>query len=440
MSQSPVDSRLHPLLRAYPGAVIELAADGSVGASNGRLEARLGGTFSRLLDAASAAKVRRLLDAGSTAAQSLVELGFEGEQAAETLPFHACWAEDGGPRLWLMEVPRHVAAERAADELTAMNTELVNAQRDLAKKSGHLSRLVEEIELKLGENERLSEMLQYQNEEMESQNEELLAMTEELHAGQDELLKANHDLERRTRELQVALSARNRFYAAMSHELRTPINAVMGYNDLLLVGIYGPLNEQQELAVERSQRAVCRLRDLVNDVLDISKIELGKMEIVPEPVELREMVESLFVAVAPMAESQGSPMQLAIEDCPGELVTDRRCLRHILMNLLMNAIKLGAGQPVSVRCAGVPEGLVIEVSDNGEGMDMEDLAAVFEEFAPIGDALPDSPVYGTGLGLPIAHRLAALIGGRLEASTSRGIGNVFRLFLPVDAHLGRRAD
>ena len=259
-------------------------------------------------------------------------------------------------------------------------------------------------------------------------------MTEELHAGQDELLQANHHLEKRTRELQVALSARNRFYAAMSHELRTPINAVMGYNDLLLVGIYGLLNEQQELAVERSQRAVRRLRDLVNDVLDISKIELGKMEIVPETVGISDMVESLFVTMAPLSESQGSTMHLAMEACPDQLFTDRRCLRHILMNLLANAVKLGAGKPVWVRCAGTPHEVVIEVTDNGNGMSADDLADVFEEFAPLGDALsPDSPAYGTGLGLPIARRLASLIGGRLEASTTLGVGSVFRLVLPVDA-------
>jgi signal transduction histidine kinase len=291
--------------------------------------------------------------------------------------------------------------------------------------------MVDEIERKLGENERLSAMLQYRNEEVERQNEELLTITQKLHTGQEELLLAHQQLEMRTRQLQVALSARNRFYAAMSHELRTPINAIMGYNDLLLAGVYGALSEHQELAVERSQRAVRHLRSLINDVLDISTIELGRMELIPERVDLRQLVESLFVAMRPLAESQGSTLRLGVGDCAVEVVTDPRCVRQILLNILSHSIRLAGASPVWVQCSADPSGVAIEVTDKGGGISPEDLGEVFDEFAPLAGSAGAPPALGTGLGLPVARRLAALIGGRLEASTTTGVGNVFRLTLPI---------
>ncbi len=215
------------------------------------------------------------------------ELMFEGADAVLPVAFSTTRTSDEGrERLWLVELPRDARGSRVHEELHEVNSELVNTKRDLTKEKARLVRALDELERELHENERLSQEFQRQNEEMEAQNEELLAMTEELHAGQDQLLQLNHQLERRTRELQIAISARNRFYAAMSHELRTPINAIMGYNDLLLASVYGRLAEQQELAIERSQRAARHLRELVGDILDISRIELGKFDVQPETLEL----------------------------------------------------------------------------------------------------------------------------------------------------------
>jgi hypothetical protein len=242
----PLALTLHPALRAFPGVVLELAPDGRVLSSNDALEAlsrreAVGRPLAEALDARSREKLARVLHSAPRDAGPVhLELNVEAPPSVETRAFHAVWELDREePRLWLVEHPRDPGADALHDELNALNAELVNTQRALAKKSGRLSVIVQEMERKLEENERLSRMLQYQNEEMEAQNEELLAMTEELHAGQEEILQANQQLERRSRELQVALSARNRFYAAMSHELRTPINAVMGYNDLLLAGVSG---------------------------------------------------------------------------------------------------------------------------------------------------------------------------------------------------------
>ncbi|HYH80674.1 MAG TPA: histidine kinase dimerization/phospho-acceptor domain-containing protein, partial [Longimicrobium sp.] len=348
---------LHPALRAFPGAVLELAPDGMVLESNGRLEAALeravaGGRLDDLLDEASRQKLAEMLRRRPAPGEPPItwELILEGRDALVPHSFYPAWSEEDatGDRLWLVESPRDARFDAVHDELAAVNSEQASTQRQLSKEKARLCRALDELERELGENAQLSRTLQSQNEEMEAQNEELLAMTEELHAGQDQLLQLNHQLERRGRELQLALSARNRFYAAMSHELRTPINAVMGYNDLLLASVYGSLNEQQELAIERSQRAAQHLRELVNDVLDISRLEAGRAELKPEPVELSALVEEVFAALKPIAQAMGVEIRLNGAGA-AHVVSDRRLVRQVLENLVSNAIRFGAGAPVFVR-------------------------------------------------------------------------------------------
>ncbi|MDB4951469.1 MAG: hypothetical protein JWM27_4118 [Gemmatimonadetes bacterium] len=230
-------------------------------------------------------------------------------------------------------------------------------------------------------------------------------------------------------EREAALAARSQFYAAMSHELRTPINAILGYNDLLLAGVYGPLAPQQEHGIERSQNAARHLLELVNDVLDVSKLEAGKMEVQVEEVRVPELIEDLFTTVGPLAEGQGTELQ---SDCTttGTIATDPRRVRQILLNLLSNAIKFGDGKPVRIRCSEGADGWVtVEVADGGRGIPPEAIPRIFEEFVQ----LPNANQGGTGLGLPISRRLADLLGGRLEAESEPGRGSTFRLHLPPAA-------
>ena len=438
--KTPAGHDLHPVLRAFPGVVVELSADGVVVESNGRLERALertlvGERLEAALDAASRAKwehvLRRRPEPG--APPTLWELMLEGKDTLHPHSFYAVWAEEAaGDRLWLVECPRDPRFEALYGELAAVNSEQASTQRQLAKEKARLGRALDELERELAENASLSRTLQAQNEEMEAQNEELLAMTEELHAGQEQLMGLNHQLERRTRELQLALSARNRFYAAMSHELRTPINAVMGYNDLLLASVYGPLNEQQELAVERSQRAAQHLRELVNDVLDISRLESGKVDVEAQAVSVPALVDDLFATLRPMAESTGAELRRMAGECP-TVMTDERRLRQILMNLVSNAIKYGGGSPVWVTCsADRGGGVLVEVVDAGPGIHPEDQGRIFEEFVQLGreENGDNAGVQGTGLGLPISRRLARLLGGTLTVSSTPGVGSTFRLALP----------
>jgi PAS domain S-box-containing protein len=237
---------------------------------------------------------------------------------------------------------------------------------------------------------------------------------------------------RRQLDLERAMTARTRFYASMSHELRTPINAVLGYSTLLLERIYGPLNDKQAEGIERTQKAARHLLELVNDVLDLSKIEAGKIDLRLQPVEFPGLIEDLFVTVRPLADEHGSSLSLDVEgDRPIKVVSDPRRVRQILLNLLSNAIKFGKGRPISVHCSPTEAaGIQIEVVDQGDGISTEDQERIFHEFVQLGKTqLQD----GTGLGLPISRRLAELLSGELNVESTPGNGSTFRLRLPTNA-------
>ena len=253
-----------------------------------------------------------------------------------------------------------------------------------------------------------------------------------------ELKVANEELYSRQLELERAMNARNRFYASMSHELRTPINAIIGYNTLLLDNIYGPLNDRQVQGLQRTHKAAKHLLELVNDVLDLSKIEAGKIELSLQPVSFPGMIEDLFVTVRPLADEHGTPLELVNEG--GEtrtVVTDPRRVRQILLNLLSNAIKFGKRKPIQVELsAGRLGGVQVDVVDHGPGIDAKDLPRVFDEFVQLAHG---DQVSGTGLGLPISKRLAVLLSGALEAESAPGQGSRFRLLLPPEVDGGRPA-
>ena len=246
-----------------------------------------------------------------------------------------------------------------------------------------------------------------------------------------ELKALNDELSERQADLERAMTARSRFYASMSHELRTPINAVLGYSTLLLENIYGPLNEKQREGIERTHKAAKHLLELVNDVLDLSKIEAGKIDLRLQPVSFPSLIEDLFVTVRPLADQYGSSLKI---DHTGEsirIVSDPRRLRQILLNLLSNAIKFGKGKPIRVALHRRDDnGVIVEVIDEGEGIAPEDQERIFQEFVQLGKT---QLTEGTGLGLPISRRLAELLRGSLMLQSEMGQGSTFRLSLPPTA-------
>jgi PAS domain S-box-containing protein len=252
-----------------------------------------------------------------------------------------------------------------------------------------------------------------------------------LAATTSELRALNDELNERQVELERAMTARSRFYASMSHELRTPINAVLGYSTLLLENIYGPLNDKQREGIERTHKAAKHLLELVNDVLDLSKIEAGKIDLRLQPVSFPSIVEDLFVTVRPLADQYGSTLEI---DHPGDsirIISDPRRVRQILLNLLSNAIKFGGGKPIRVVLTHREDaGVLVEVIDQGEGIPPEDQERIFQEFVQLGKT---QLTEGTGLGLPISRRLAELLHGSLTLESAPGQGSTFRLTLPATA-------
>jgi PAS domain S-box-containing protein len=266
------------------------------------------------------------------------------------------------------------------------------------------------------------------------QEEELRQQALVLERTMTELQMVNEELSSRQEDLERAMTARSRFYASMSHELRTPINAVLGYSTLLLENIYGPLNDKQAEGIQRTQRAAKHLLELVNDVLDLSKIEAGKIDLRLQPVTFPGIVEELFVTVRPLADKYGTKLTLESEPKSSTtIVSDPRRVRQILLNLLSNAIKFGNSKPIQVSVERTSEaGVAVSVIDQGEGIPPEDRERIFQEFVQLGKTQLQE---GTGLGLPISRRLAELLDGTLTLDSDVGKGSVFRLTLPANADM-----
>jgi signal transduction histidine kinase len=266
-----------------------------------------------------------------------------------------------------------------------------------------------------------------QRREMELEHRAELLETEAKSAAQ--LAELNKQLQDRQGQLEKAMGVRNRFYASMSHELRTPINAVIGYSTLMIDNIYGPLNDKQREGLQRTLRAARHLLELVNDVLDLSKIEAGKIELSMQRVNIANLIEDLFVTVRPLADEHGTKLSFQHPEESLSIVTDPRRVRQILLNLLSNAIKFGLQKPIKVECSQDESGGVsISVVDEGEGIAEEDQPRIFEEFVQVSP----SQQMGTGLGLPISKRLATLLDGSLEVRSKPGVGSTFTLHLPAE--------
>lgn len=237
----------------------------------------------------------------------------------------------------------------------------------------------------------------------------------------------NERARQQAEDLERAMSERSRFFASLSHELRTPINAVIGYNHLLQEKIFGELTERQSEALGKANRSAQHLLELVDDILDISKIEAGKMQIAVEPVDLAQLVRDTATSVQLQAEEKG--VDLRVETPPSlELETDPARVRQIVLNLLSNAVKFTDDGYVELKLEAGDAGMIeLAVHDTGPGIEPDDLDRIFDEFEQVRSGSGKS---GTGLGLAISRRLAELLGGSLRVESEVGAGSVFTLRLP----------
>jgi signal transduction histidine kinase/CheY-like chemotaxis protein len=227
-----------------------------------------------------------------------------------------------------------------------------------------------------------------------------------------------------------ASEAKSRFLASVSHELRTPMNAILGFTDAVLAGVDGPLNPAQEESLGWVQRGGRDLLGLINEILDLSRIEAGKLVLEPEPFSPVELVESVVVQHRSLSTQKGLDFAWHDSGAPAEVVLDRQRVRQILVNLIGNALKFTSDGEVVVD-VGRPDrdGLLITVRDTGPGIEESEHEAIFEEFRQVGDAGS-----GTGLGLAISRRLARAMGGDITVESAVGAGTVFRLTLPLEIH------
>ena len=238
-------------------------------------------------------------------------------------------------------------------------------------------------------------------------------------------------------EAEAASRVKSHFLANMSHELRTPLNAIIGFSDMLLREFFGPLTPKQKEYAAAINTSGSHLLEVIGDVLDLSKVEAGRMELHPEPVDVSALVRSCAGLMASEADQGRVALETSLPPHPVEITADKVRLRQIILNLLSNAVKFtptGGRVDVAVRLPA-EGGLEISVRDTGVGMRPEDIRIALEPFRQLDDSMSRRH-QGTGLGLPLAKMLAELHGGELALASEPGRGTTVTVTLPA---LKRRA-
>jgi protein-histidine pros-kinase len=241
-----------------------------------------------------------------------------------------------------------------------------------------------------------------------------------------------HALQEKNVELQRANQAKDRFLAAMSHELRTPLNAVIGFTGTLLMKLPGPLTAEQEKQLKMVNSNARHLLSLINDLLDLAKIEAGKLELNPEPTRCAELINAAADSLRPLAQARGLGLDVVADD-ELSLRIDRRALNQIILNLLNNAIKFTERGGVRIRLARAmldgSSSVEISVSDTGVGICAEDQQKLFSAFSQMGASVRRRSE-GTGLGLHLSQKLAEALGGRILVQSELGKGSTFTAVFP----------
>ncbi len=267
------------------------------------------------------------------------------------------------------------------------------------------------------------------------------------------LKERSAELEHLSFELARANRAKSEFLANVSHELRTPLAAIVGFVDLLRDGSYGELAPRMVGPVERIQASAEHLQALVDQVLDLARLSAGRLEVHREPLSLRAFVIDVASEVEPLLLEKGLSLSLQVPATLPRLMTDPTHLRHILVNLLGNAVKFTGAGGITVRAAFVPDGAVtqyvrsaakrpmlaaggswvaLQVIDTGIGIAERDHERIFEEFEQVEPgSRGDSERRGTGLGLSITRRLARLLDGDITLESEPGRGSTFTCWLPA---------
>ncbi|MDZ4063679.1 MAG: ATP-binding protein [Coriobacteriia bacterium] len=247
---------------------------------------------------------------------------------------------------------------------------------------------------------------------------------------EDIVRERTEELQRANTRLEHLTNFKSDFLANMSHELRTPLNSIIGFSGIMIQGLAGDLTEEQRKQMGMIYKSGTHLLDLINDILDISKIEAGRVEVEPQPFDMSSLVDSVIESVRPRAAQKSLALQVRK---PAESLTahtDRMKVRQILMNLIGNALKFTEEGSVTVALEHDGETARISVSDTGPGIPAEEFSAVFDEFRQARHRTDKKPP-GTGLGLAISLRLARLLHGDIHMQSELDKGSIFTLEIPL---------
>jgi signal transduction histidine kinase len=253
-----------------------------------------------------------------------------------------------------------------------------------------------------------------------------------------ETLRLTEELQKRALELQELDRLKSAFLANMSHELRTPMNSILGFTDVMLEGLDGDLTEYMENDLRLIQKNGQHLLHLINDVLDMAKIESGRMNLHPEKFMLHDLLDDVTGITSSLASERNNALFIENDSDSGvEIYADNTRLRQVMINLINNAIKFTTNGRISIRAATMDGARVlIRVKDTGIGIPPDKLESIFEEFSQV-DVSTTRKAGGTGLGLPISRRLVEMHGGRLWAESNgvEGEGSAFFVELPIEARI-----
>jgi signal transduction histidine kinase len=251
-----------------------------------------------------------------------------------------------------------------------------------------------------------------------------------------EVANRTEELRRSNEELVQATRAKDEFLASMSHELRTPLNSVIGFSDIMLRGLAGDTTDEQQRQLVMVNNAGKHLLALINQVLDLAKIESGQAEVTLEAFDACDLVKQVAELVSSQADANGLKLEVECEIAVPQITSDRQRVLQILLNLAGNAVKFTECGTVGMSLSCEGDVLVFRVSDSGAGIPPHEQLDIWEPFRQ-GAVRGEMKPAGTGLGLSISRELAALLGGSLELENSSAEGSTFTLRLPHSCNLGR---
>jgi signal transduction histidine kinase/CheY-like chemotaxis protein len=315
-------------------------------------------------------------------------------------------------------------------EMRSQQTELLTLAAHILATRLHGAAQQAKIKNLLEVTQQDKEALTAQAGELQAQTEELRQQSEELQQQSEELQEQNIELQHQGRQLEASGRLKSEFLSNMSHELRTPLNSVLALSRVLLRQAAGKLSKEEMNYLSIIERNGKNLLALINDILDLSKIEAGKMEIVANPFNIRLTIETVMEMMAPLAEEKGIALSATIPDPFPRIESDESRVHQILQNLIGNAVKFTEKGGVTVSARSDGPTIYIEIKDTGIGIPENCLSQIFEEFRQV-DGTASRKYEGTGLGLAIAAKAAKMLGGDLTVESVLGQGAAFLLTLPV---------